>query len=189
MEIKKLTTPYPLLVLVLGIDEINKLYDVNLNFFKLLINSIGGTMCNPPRKIFFIPILAGTIEGPLEKYISNSMHQPLPLPLRLLKEKDSIEIGKSLNLFNDTYVSRHPYFRIGISDIGGHVKTLEYFYHKFSEDLKQYKGNPYNVKTEDIMIHVKCAIDSRYQLSLNSKWLNVPLAKAIYWTCLLTNMR
>ncbi|GBB92697.1 hypothetical protein RclHR1_20430004 [Rhizophagus clarus] len=172
-------TSNPLLVLVLGVDEINKLYELDKDSFKILINAIGGIMCNSPENIFFIPILAGTIEGPLEQYITGSMHQPLPLPLRLLDGRDAIGIGKAMNWFDDKYVSLHPYFRIGIDDIGGHVKTLEYFYRKFSEDLVQCEGDPYQVKVEEVMMVVKCAIDYKYRLSFNSRWLDVPLIKAI----------
>ncbi|GBC07210.1 hypothetical protein RclHR1_07310002 [Rhizophagus clarus] len=116
------------------------------------------------------------------------MHQPLPLPLRLLDGKDAIGIGKAMNWFDDKYVSLHPYFRIGIDDIGGHVKTLEFFYRKFSVDLEQYEGNPYQVKIDDVMTVVKCAIDRKYRLSFNSRWLDVPLVKAIL-DLLLTNMK
>ncbi|CAJ0769568.1 6466_t:CDS:2, partial [Entrophospora sp. SA101] len=126
----------PLLVLVLGVDEINKLYDLNKNTFKNLINIIGGTMCDSPENIFIIPILAGTIEGPLDQYIFGSMHEPFFLPLTLLNDDDAIEIGKAMNLFDNEYVHLHPYFRISISDIGGHVKTLEYYYMYFSEKLE-----------------------------------------------------
>ncbi|PKK61990.1 hypothetical protein RhiirC2_791031, partial [Rhizophagus irregularis] len=116
----------PLLVLVLGIDEFNKLHDTEKGICKELINAIGGVMCHPPPNIYFIPILAGTIEEHLHDYISGSMHKILPLPLRLLNDDDAIRIGMKMNLFDDKYVRLHPYFRISISDIGGHVRTLEY---------------------------------------------------------------
>ncbi|GET60243.1 hypothetical protein GLOIN_2v583658 [Rhizophagus irregularis DAOM 181602=DAOM 197198] len=53
--------------MVLGIDELN--------------NFIGGIMCKPPTNIYFIPILAGTIEGYIKNCLSGSMHEPLFLPL------------------------------------------------------------------------------------------------------------
>ena len=144
--------------------------------------------------IFFIPILAGTIEGPLNEYISSSMHEPLPLPLRLLNNEDAIRIGIKKNLFDDEYVKLHPYFRIGISDLGGHVRTLEYFYEFFSnkfeteymnlktkimtEDAKL-KTAVYNVNIKEIMKSVKVMIINKYNLELNSRWLTIPLAKSI----------
>ncbi|GES91183.1 hypothetical protein GLOIN_2v1592612 [Rhizophagus clarus] len=94
-------------------------------------------------------------------------------------DEDSIKIGKSLDLFDDKYFTCHPYFRICIGDLGGHVKSLEYFYRKFEEYLEQCERNPYQVKIEDVIISVKCTIESKYQLSLNSKWLKEPLTKAI----------
>ncbi|PKC03234.1 hypothetical protein RhiirA5_424071 [Rhizophagus irregularis] len=71
----------PLLVLVLGIDELNQLHDNNPKAFRTLINGIGGVMCSSPANIYFIPILAGTIEGPLNQYKSGSTQSLLPLPL------------------------------------------------------------------------------------------------------------
>src|ERR1044072_6185733 len=46
-----------LLVLVLGIDEFNKLHGVHKGACKELVNSIGGVMLDS-RNIFFVPILA-----------------------------------------------------------------------------------------------------------------------------------
>ncbi|PKB92177.1 hypothetical protein RhiirA5_445702, partial [Rhizophagus irregularis] len=88
----------PPLVLVLGIDEFNNLHDLEKKACKELIKSIGGVMCNSPAKIFYIPILAGTIEGAISKYITGSMHEQILLPLRLLNDDDAINIGKKMNL-------------------------------------------------------------------------------------------
>ena len=178
----------PLLVLVLGVDEINKMYDLKpdgRDAFKNIINTIGGTMCNSPENIFFIPILAGTIEGPLNNYISRSMHEPLPLPLRLLNDDDVIRIGMAMKLFDDKYVSLHPYFRMSISDLGGHVKTLEFYYELFAkikletDEMMTEEEKLYNVNIEKIMHSVKHRIETKYQLGGNSRWLSIPLAKAI----------
>ncbi|PKC65997.1 hypothetical protein RhiirA1_460298 [Rhizophagus irregularis] len=98
---------YPLLDLVLGIDELNHLHDLQNKSCKELIKSIGGIMCKPPANIYFIPILAGTIKEPIKNYTSGSMHEPLFLPLRLLNDSDSINIGKNMKLFDDDV---HPYF-------------------------------------------------------------------------------
>ncbi|CAG8709468.1 12962_t:CDS:2, partial [Funneliformis caledonium] len=143
------TTLNPQLVLVLGIDEFNKLHVQNKNVCKKLIHAIGGSMCGSPAIIFFIPILAGTIEGPLIDYISGSMHEPLPLPLRLLNDDDAIRIGMKMNLIDDEYVSLHPYFRISISDIEGHCRTLEYYYEIFSQ---QFITEHVKLETEEILM-------------------------------------
>ncbi|CAG8513707.1 14506_t:CDS:2 [Funneliformis mosseae] len=188
------TTLNPQLVLVLGIDEFNKLHVQNKNVCKKLIHAIGGSMCGSPAIIFFIPILAGTIEGPLIDYISGSMHEPLPLPLRLLNDDDAIRIGMKMNLIDDEYVSLHPYFRISISDIGGHCRTLEYYYEIFSQKFitehvkleteeilmteeEKLKTAARNVNIENIMEYDR--IVNKYHLELNSCWLTITLAKAI----------
>jgi hypothetical protein len=152
-------------------------------------------MCGSPANIYFIPILAGTIEGPLNDYISSSSHEPLPLPLHLLNDDDAIRIGMKMKLFDDEYVRLHPYFRISIGDIGGHVRTLEYYYEFFSKqseterikleteekmtEEEKLKTAVRNVNIEKIMESVKHRIINKYHLELNSKWLTIPLAKAI----------
>ncbi|GES99000.1 P-loop containing nucleoside triphosphate hydrolase protein [Rhizophagus clarus] len=63
--------------------------------------------------------------NPLLVLVLGSMHKPLRLPLYLLGENHAIEIGKTMNLFDDNYIKLHPYFRISIGDIERHVKALE----------------------------------------------------------------
>src|SRR3954452_18392440 len=136
-------------------------------------------MCEPSLNIFFIPILAGTIEGPLNDYVSGSMHQPLPLPLHLLEDDDAIAIGKAMKLFDDQYVKCHPYFRMSIGDIGVHAKTLEFFYQIFNEQSNQKDGLINKIKMVSVMDDVKSAVKSKYNLDLRSEWMIEPLAKAI----------
>jgi len=125
------------LVIVVGIDEVNKLHDWDNKVLRHLIHSIGAVMCSPPTNIYFIPILAGTIEGPLERYISGSMHKALPLPLPLLSVDDAIKISNldEVDGFEE-YVIYNPFFRMSVSDLGGHARTLEYFYERFTQLVK-----------------------------------------------------
>ncbi|CAB4408036.1 unnamed protein product [Rhizophagus irregularis] len=187
-EISELTfSQFNTLFLVLGIDEFNNLHDLQKNACKELIKTIGGVMCNSPANIFFIPILAGTIEGAITDYISGSKHEPILLPLRLLNNDDAISIGKRMNLFDDDYVCRHPYFRISISDVGGHVRTLEYYYSNFAKqkDDKMKLGTEtgetglYDVNIGKVMEYVKHKIVNKYQINRYTSYLSVPLAKAI----------
>ncbi|PKC50760.1 hypothetical protein RhiirA1_447504, partial [Rhizophagus irregularis] len=53
-----------------------------------------------------------------------------------------------MNLFNDEYVRLHPYFRMSVSDVGGHVRTLEYYYEYFAEQKNQ-KGKMKEIKTDE----------------------------------------
>ena len=142
-----------MLVLILGIDEFNKLHGVHKGACKALVNSIGEVMLGS-RNIFFIPILAGTIEGPLEENITESRYKQLRLPLYLLNMDHAIEIGKAMGLIDEKYVKLHPYFRVSIGDIGGHVRTLEYFYDYFQREIKTKdpdNKDPYKVKINYVM--------------------------------------
>lgn len=90
----------PLLILVLGIDELNKLHDINGRICRDLVNFIGGTMLDL-RGIFFIPI---------------------------------------------------------IGDVGGHVRTLEYFYDHFQREMETIvldNKDPYKVEIKCIIQRVE----------------------------------
>ncbi|CAB4440964.1 unnamed protein product [Rhizophagus irregularis] len=142
----------PPLVLVLGIDEFNNLHDLQKEACKELIKSIGGVMCHSPAKIFFIPILAGTIEGAISKYIIGSMHEQILLPLRLLNDDDAINIDQK--------------------NQKDKMKEIE-------TDEEKLKSSLYSVNIGKVMEHVKHRIVNKYQLDNFSNSLSVPLAKAI----------
>ena len=77
-----------IIAIVVGVDELNKVYDIDHDVFKEIINQVGRASCagGCPAQVFFVPVLAGTIEGPLSEVITQSMHEALPLPLHLLLE-------------------------------------------------------------------------------------------------------
>ncbi|RIA92650.1 hypothetical protein C1645_804498 [Glomus cerebriforme] len=122
------------LVIVVGIDEVNKLYDISHEDFYSLINSIGTWSCSS-GPVFFIPILAGTNETLLQSTITKSTHQILHLPLNLLSMSDMLLIACSLG-FNREYIYQNHLFRCIIADIGGHVRALELFYELISNEAK-----------------------------------------------------
>jgi len=153
------------LVIVVGIDEINRLHDWDNEVLRHLIHSIGAVMCSPPTNIYFIPILAGTIEGPLERYISGSMHKALPLPLPLLSVDDAIKISNldEVDGFEE-YVAHNPSFRMSVSDLGGHARTLEYFYERFTQLVKEDKCSFGDINIVKIISKVRDTISDDYQL-------------------------
>ncbi|CAJ0850266.1 16843_t:CDS:1 [Entrophospora sp. SA101] len=123
-----------ILVFILGIDELNHLYNKSDSICHDLVRAIGRTLCSTPKKLFLIPILAGTIEGPLDQYIRSSMHIPLCLPLPLLSNDMMLSIGRGIGI-NDDYLHCNFVFRCCISDIGSHFKALELFYQLFIQGL------------------------------------------------------
>ncbi|RUS14604.1 hypothetical protein BC937DRAFT_93571, partial [Endogone sp. FLAS-F59071] len=170
------------MVVVIGIDEFNNLHDFDRETARKLIHGIGSTMCLSPKDIFFVPILAGTIEGSLEQYIMGSMHKALHLPLPLLDQDDSMKISKVIKLdrktLNDYILSNH-YFQVCIGDIGGHVRTLEYFYEEVAKKLYEKKNNPDQIEIAVIMEIIRAKISDDYNLQLYSDWLTPALAKCI----------
>ncbi|EPZ33984.1 Spindle assembly checkpoint component Mad1 domain-containing protein [Rozella allomycis CSF55] len=109
--------------LVLGIDEINKIYCMNENEFKKLFTIVGEMSCS--STVFFVPVLAGTVIGPVMNTISNSMHPPCHIPLPLLTLESCKNILKTKLPELDVTDAR---FLQLVSDIGGHCRSLEYLY-------------------------------------------------------------
>src|SRR6266498_5280735 len=50
------------LMLVIGIDEVNKIYEFDKQQFRTLVNGVGSIMCQSPKNYLFC---FGTIEGPI----------------------------------------------------------------------------------------------------------------------------
>ncbi|RKP17554.1 hypothetical protein ROZALSC1DRAFT_24088 [Rozella allomycis CSF55] len=108
---------------VLGIDEINKIYCMNENEFKKLFTIVGEMSCSSTA--FFVPVLAGTVIGPVMNTISTSMHPPCHIPLPLLTLESCKNILKTKLPELDVTDAR---FLQLVSDIGGHCRSLEYLY-------------------------------------------------------------
>jgi hypothetical protein len=108
---------------VLRIDEINKVYSTTQDEFKELINLIGSQSCS--TRIFFVPILSGTVIGPIKDIVSSSMHPPWHIPLPLLSLDSCANILKAkipeLDINNSSLKQL-------ISDVGGHCRAFEFLY-------------------------------------------------------------
>ncbi len=68
--------------IVLGIDEVNVLHGKSVELFKELFLIMGSFSCD--GSFFFVPVLAGTVIGPMKAVVTNSMYPPLHIPLPLL---------------------------------------------------------------------------------------------------------
>ena len=71
-----------------------------------------------------------------------------------------------MKLFNDDCVNLYPYFRVSISDIGGHISL-------------KHGCKLYNVIIDNVMNKVISSIEHEYDLSRYADFLAVPLSKAI----------
>lgn len=144
--------------LVLGIDEVNKIYDVSKKKLKLLLNAIGHRSCISP--CFFVPVVAGTVIGPLSEYITGSTHPPLPIPLPLLSFESSKMILCKKNTKMAEMIEHNPEMSTLIADIGGHCRALEILFDslgKFSADLQAY----FDYVKNDVEIE----LERRYKIS------------------------
>ena len=183
-------------VLVLGIDEVNIFHARDENAFRSLVHAIGSISCRNTDP-FCIPILAGTIQGPLEQMVKESTFLLLQLPLPLLTEQDVIEIGKTLyltrgniriNLPNE-YLQNNTLFRRSIADIGGMVRAIEIFYGGFMKRLGQGIQIPTqenelvaylnHVDIVEVMMYTSHELDKRYPFDEYVESTGPALANAI----------
>jgi hypothetical protein len=118
-------------MLILGIDEVNFLYEESREQFKALfkiIGSIGSHHSDP----IFVPVLAGTVIGPIQDVVSHSMYPPLHIPLPLLSINSTINILSQKDTSMANLIQKHKPLRQLIADIGGHCRALELFYSAIS---------------------------------------------------------
>ncbi|RIB17162.1 hypothetical protein C2G38_2037957 [Gigaspora rosea] len=162
------------LAIIVGIDEVNKLHDSNREVFRELIACVGSMSCDP--KIFFVPILAGTVEDPLRSVITNSMHQALQLPLQLLDTSHMLLIACDLG-FDEAFVYQNNLFRRIIADIGGQVRALEIFYELIWNETKIKKLE--NIDLVNIMHLLERRLQSRYDFATFANQISPVLANAI----------
>ncbi|PKY59244.1 hypothetical protein RhiirA4_514744 [Rhizophagus irregularis] len=180
------------LAIIVGIDEINKLHDKNYDKFRDLINSVGSASCNfivdliseeigssiPEKtgKVFFVPVFAGTVVGPLQSIITKSMHPPLQLPLHLLDIEDMLKIACNLG-FDENFIYRNNLFRRMISDVGGQVCALEIFYDHISDASRTHRWD--DIDLLDIMKSLEVELSKRYPFNKYVNMITPVLANAI----------
>ncbi|CAG8675541.1 23113_t:CDS:2, partial [Gigaspora rosea] len=113
---------------VIGIDEINHLYDLynkeldpRQNPVRLIVHAVGSLNCSGGNtNIFHVPILAGTIQGPLKEIFRESTFLYLCLPLRFLRDEEVWNISRNIanSDYLEEYINRCT-FRFCVSDLGG----------------------------------------------------------------------
>ncbi|KAJ3124254.1 hypothetical protein HK100_011302 [Physocladia obscura] len=160
--------------IVLGIDEVNQVHDIDKEQFKQLFRIVGGLSCS--FSLFFVPILAGTVIGPMQSVVTKSTHPPLHIPLPLLSFKSCVTIIIARDEHYATAARENKYLRQLISDVGGHCRSLELLY----QALISNTYNP-NLKSfwDDVATNVRMNIISRYGIG------NIPdFGKAIAYAFL-----
>ncbi|CAG8629446.1 29420_t:CDS:2, partial [Racocetra persica] len=129
--------------IVIGIDELNHLHnrygkelDPQQNPVLAIVQAAGRLNCSC-QNVFYLPILAGTIQGPLEEMFIGSTYLYLHLPLRLLHDEEVWNISENIaNTENLAKYINKSTFRRCISDLGGQVRALEIFYNILSRQVK-----------------------------------------------------
>ncbi|SRR6266542_335428 len=88
-----------IIAIVVGVDELNKVYDINYDIFKEIINQINRISYAREylAQIFFVLILAGIIKDLLFEVITQLIHEVLPLSLYFLSELNAFKIARQIN--------------------------------------------------------------------------------------------
>ena len=188
--------------IVLGIDEVNKVFEIGemvkdihynekLGQLKLLgmennfqkqqeLNDmkerllsglfalVGSTSCEFTP--FFIPVLAGTVIGPIKSVVRQSTHPPLHIPLPLLSFESCLNIFAKKNTKWSQLVQTSHQLRQLISYCGGHCRSLEILYNCF---LEAYVEDISLINWKGVFDEVCLVLHQRYALS------SIPLATAI----------
>jgi hypothetical protein len=99
----------------------------------------------------------------------------------------AIEIGKVMGLIDEKYVKLHPYFRVSIGDVGGHVRSLEYFYDFFQREMETkdpVNKDPYKVEINYVMHRAESKISDEYGLGPFSRWCGTSREGGIFFLLL-----
>lgn len=121
--------------IVLGIDEVNVLHHFSKNRFKelfLLVGNLSSTFST-----FFVPILAGTVIGPIKSVVSDSMYPPLHIPLPLLSFDSCVHILVTKDKKYENQFKTNRSLIQAVSDIGGHCRALEILFRSLSINLSE----------------------------------------------------
>ena len=177
----------------LGIDEVNKVYDVEaeqrwkqlglhkdigknrvLNDTKdFLLSGLFRLVGRPSCEFspFFVPVLAGgTVIGPMKSAVRESTHPPLQIPLPLLSFESCLDIFEKMNAQFSQLVRTCHQLRQLISYCGGHCRTLEILYNCF---LDSYNGDVLLMNWKYVSEDVRSVLTQRYAIS------TIPLGTAI----------
>jgi hypothetical protein len=144
--------------IVLGIDEVNVLHMVSKDLFKQLFSLVGSISCSHPS--FFVPVLAGTVVGPMMEVVSNSMYPPLHIPLPLLSFDSCVHILSVKDQRLAEQVKTDDSLRQVVSEIGGHCRALEILY----EALEKF-SNKSSHHLDNIISSVVNTLSSLYPIS------------------------
>jgi len=93
------------------------------------------------------------------------MNKALPLLLPLPSVDDAIKISNLDEVEGfEEYVIYNPFFRMSVGDLGGHAKTLEYFYERSTQLVKGGKCNFGDINIVKIVSKVRDTTSDDYQL-------------------------
>ncbi|PKY60732.1 hypothetical protein RhiirA4_550893 [Rhizophagus irregularis] len=168
-------------LIVLGIDELNLLHSLAIS--KTTINPVQeivravGALSTSVEKIIYVPVLAGTLQGPLEKMIQESTYCFLRLPLRLLSNEEVYNIGAYMeDELKDYFDINNKTYQRCVSDLGGQVRAVEYFYQYLTQEVK---SGTHTVDYIYILRRVRIELIERYPFTQVINSMKQVVAKCI----------
>ena len=165
---------------VLGIDEVNKVYELDQVQFKALFNILGSLSCS--SRIFLLPIFAGTVIGPIESVVKGSTHPPLPIPLPLLSFKSCQDIIAKKDPARAELVRTNPYMIQLVYDIGGHCRALEMLYSalrnaNYNPKVEGYWELVINDVRRDLLLRYPISTTPAYMTAIVCSFLSYQVAR------------
>jgi hypothetical protein len=118
--------------LFLAFDEVNRVYNVNRNEFDSMF-AIIAAHCSF-EGLFFVPVFAGTVIGPIRTALAGSNNRSVSIPLPLLTQQSALMIVKeSITRINKTrdskkiplFVSTSNELKTLVLESSGHCRILE----------------------------------------------------------------
>jgi hypothetical protein len=149
-------------------EKIKVLNEIKERLLAGLFGLVGGLSC--AFSPIFVPVLAGTVIGPIKSVVTESTHPPLHIPLPLLSFEASLNIFSQKNTQFLVPVQNSPQLRQLLSDCGGHCRSLEILYDSF---LDAYNEDISLINWKVVIDEVRVVLNQRYSLS------TIPLATAI----------
>jgi hypothetical protein len=139
---------------VLGVDEVNHLYDEDPKLLHNLFDILGSLSCS--KKMFICPVIAGTCVRATTKIKAESSYLPIPIGLPFLSNNSVLNIFKSeLPQYHEIFET--PQAKKYLAILGGHPRVIEMFMESLKQHLPFKAGNFWKLSLAQTAIAVRRA--------------------------------
>jgi len=127
---------------------VNYLYDISREQFKELFALVGSFSSS--YSPFFVPVLAGTVIGPMKSVVTGSMYPPLHIPLPLLSFDSCLHILSTKDKKYENQIKTNDSLKQVVWNIGGHCRALEILFRVLSIPRNEYLPDYWDNVVSDV---------------------------------------